>query len=122
MLFHRMLTSTPNTLRFLVYASGSRTIAHCLDYDLVTSSDNTEEAVSALRFLVGAHVSTAKEQNNEVPLQHHAPQMYWRRFQALKDAGLEDIEDLMGSDSTSKQAIEIAMLYKEDGQTLDAIQ
>ncbi|MFN7920268.1 MAG: hypothetical protein U0Q16_09235 [Bryobacteraceae bacterium] len=78
------------SLHYLVYGSGSRTIAHCLDFDLVASAESTAEAVRRLGFLVKSHVAVAVRDGNAVSLQHRAPEQYWERFRQLKEAGLQD--------------------------------
>jgi hypothetical protein len=72
-------------LQYIVSESGSKFIAHCLDYDLVTSADTFHEAIRRLNFVVAAHVRTA-EQSGSGALSHTAPVQYWRKFEALQDS------------------------------------
>ena len=78
-----MQLKTP--LHYLVSPSGARTIAHCLDYDLVVSADTYHEALRRLTLVVGAHARVAQEPavEREV-LEHQAPEMYWRKFNHLR--------------------------------------
>ena len=71
-------------LHYLVNESGSRFIGHCLEYDLVVSADTYHEALRRLTFIVGAHVHTAeKKTKGRMSLEHQAPKMYWKKFEAL---------------------------------------
>jgi hypothetical protein len=70
-------------LHCLVSESGSRFIGHCLEYDLVVSADTYHEALRRLTFVVGAHVHTAEKSGGRMSLEHQAPEMFWRKFEAL---------------------------------------
>jgi hypothetical protein len=77
-----MKLKTP--LHYLVSPSGGRTIAHCLDYDLVAGADTYHEALRRLTFIVGAHVRMAEQPGAQDALKHEAPGMYWNKFQHLR--------------------------------------
>lgn len=68
-------------LHYLITQSGNRTIAHCLDYDLVAAADTPHEAVRRLTFVVTAHVGTANKQGLCLALEHRAPESYWRKYE-----------------------------------------
>jgi hypothetical protein len=70
-------------LHYLVSESGSRFVAHCLDYDLVVSADTYHESLRRLTFISGAHVHTSKKMRGRMTLEHRAPKMYWKKFETL---------------------------------------
>ena len=60
----------------LVAQSGSRYIAHCLEYDLVTSADTYHEAVRRLNLIVATKEGA----------DHPAPEAYWKKFEVLVES------------------------------------
>jgi hypothetical protein len=73
-------------LHYLITPSGNRLIGHCLEYDLVVSADTFHETLRRLTFIVGSHVRTAERQGAGEALKHRAPEMFWKKFEHLRDA------------------------------------
>ncbi|MEP6535870.1 MAG: hypothetical protein ABJF23_11165, partial [Bryobacteraceae bacterium] len=70
----------PRALHYTVRERQSRFIAHCLDYDLVATGSNQQEALDRLNFLVGGHVEVAAKNGMANPLLHTAPDEFWAEF------------------------------------------
>jgi len=98
----------PRILHFIVSPSktSGKSVAHCLDYDLVASATTPEEALRRLKFLVRAHVETAcqRGQSSVTALLHQAPEHYWQFFRNQPKERLE------------MQSIEIGDLQKLNEQ------
>lgn len=78
-------------LTFLVTESGSKFIAHCLDFDLVTCADTFHEAVRRLHFVVAAHSRASEKIGNTGASVHRAPEPYWQRFDELREEHSETV-------------------------------
>lgn len=77
-----MLFYKENTLRKLLYREEGEYVAHCLEFDLVTTSTKSfEEASVELDELVEDYVSYAYEYNDFENLYKFAPIKYWIMLQ-----------------------------------------
>jgi len=70
-------------LHYLFTPSGDRTVAHCLDLDLVTSGKDIDDAEASLNALVLYQVRSCYVAGNFAELKFKAPSRYW---QALGNA------------------------------------
>ena len=57
-----------------------KTIAHCLDFDLVTSGDSIEEAERRLDILVRFQIETFLKSNGHTRLGGQAPKRFWSAY------------------------------------------
>jgi len=77
------LKASPPQLRILHYLfsdSHGKTIAHCLDLDLVVTGASLEEADTRLDGLVRSHVEMSLQTGNLANLATPAPSSYWKKF------------------------------------------
>ena len=79
-----------DALHFLVSESGPKFIAHCLDYDLITSADTYHEAVRRLAFITAAHSKVGEVKGRGRALLHSAPESYWLKFEHLLTEQTQD--------------------------------
>ena len=78
----RKLLCKENVLRKLLYKEEGEYVAHCLEFDLVTTSTKSfEEASMELNELVESYVSYAHEYDNFENLYRLAPFKYWIMLQ-----------------------------------------
>ena len=78
----RKLLCKENVLRKLLYMEEGEYVAHCLEFDLVTTSTKSfEEASMELNELVESYVSYAHEYDNFENLYRLAPFKYWIMLQ-----------------------------------------
>ena len=78
----RMLFCKENTLKKLLYREEGEYVAHCLEFDLVTTSTKSfEEASMELNELIESYVSYAHEYDNFENLYRFAPVKYWIMLQ-----------------------------------------
>lgn len=80
------MSSTPSppvftSLNYLFTQQAGRTVAHCLDLDLVTSGDSLEEAEVSLNAIVLQQIATCYVSGNFAELQFKAPSEYWERHE-----------------------------------------
>jgi|ERR1017187_570925 hypothetical protein len=72
------------TLRELHYLyipkPSGRTVAHCLDLDIVTAANDIDEAEKRLDLLVTIHIEAALAVGNYAALNMDAPPKYWKAF------------------------------------------
>src|SRR5260370_37454936 len=65
-----------------------KTIAHCLNFDLVTSGDSTEEAERRLDILVKYHIEAFLKSNGMSGLNGQAPKRFWSEYtECLRHGG-----------------------------------
>ena len=76
-------------LHYLLSESHGKTVAHCLDLDLVATADATREAVRRLDVLVKGHVEFALWNGNFLALMTPAPLQYWKYFAEGERINLE---------------------------------
>lgn len=67
-------------LHYLLSASHGKTVAHCLDLDLVAAAAAQEEAVRRLDVLVKTQIELALTNGNSAILTTPAPLEYWKHF------------------------------------------
>jgi len=68
--------------------SRNKTIAHCLDFDFVTSGDNLEEAEKNLDTVVKFHIETFLKSNGLSGLASPAPKRFWAEYtKSLRQGG-----------------------------------
>lgn len=70
-------------LHYLFTPTGGKTVAHCLDLDLVTSGDTLDQAEDRLNAVVIAQIEGCYSSGNFAQLRFKAPAEYW---QTLSDA------------------------------------
>jgi len=58
----------------------NKTIAHCLDFDLVTSGDSIEDAERRLDTLVKFQIETFIKSNGHTRLGGQAPKQFWSSY------------------------------------------
>jgi hypothetical protein len=71
-------------LNYLFLHEESRTIAHCLDLDLVTSGANLQAAEESLNALVLYQISSCYINGNWAQLRFKAPNEYWQKLKSAK--------------------------------------
>lgn len=79
-------------LHYLFTHSENRTVAHCLDLDLVTSGKDLAEAEASLNALVLYQVRSCFVAGNFAQLQLKAPAEYWQALKGAKDIGSGQLE------------------------------
>jgi hypothetical protein len=67
-------------INYLLSPKDGKTIAHCLDFDLVVVHSDQEEAIQRLNAVVKAHIEFALNQGTYAQLSTPAPNEYWERF------------------------------------------
>jgi hypothetical protein len=67
-------------LHYLLSESEGRSIAHCLDLDLVATGQSREEAAGKLDRLVKAHIELALATQQLANLATKAPQSFWNQY------------------------------------------
>lgn len=68
-----------------------RTVAHCLDLDIVTAADDIDEAEKRLDFLVTLQIEYYLNAGNYAALMTTAPKVYFDRFNECVRAGKSKI-------------------------------
>lgn len=68
-------------LNYLFSHDNGKTIAHCLDLDLVTSGGNLAEAEESLNALVLYQISSCYTGGNWTQLKFKAPIQYWQQLE-----------------------------------------
>ncbi len=58
----------------------NKTIAHCLNFDLVTSGDSKEEAERRLDVVVKFHIESFLKSNGMSGLNGQAPKRFWSEY------------------------------------------
>lgn len=71
-------------LNYLFSIEGTRTVAHCLDLDLVTSAPSIEAAEASLNALVIQQIRTCFVTGNYSQLEFKAPSEYWQKHEHAK--------------------------------------
>jgi len=69
-----------------------KTIAHCLDLDLVTSGKNLDEAEERLNAVVLVQIGTCYSAGNFAQLRFKAPTEYWRALSDAKELDKKHLE------------------------------
>ena len=69
-----------------------RTVAHCLDLDLVTSGTNIEEAEARLNATVLVQIGACYTAGNFAQLRFKAPTEYWRALSDAKELDKRHLE------------------------------
>jgi len=75
-----LVVAGPKLLHYLLRSDGDKTVAHCLDYDLVAVAPEQAEAMRRLNLVVRAHMEASRQKRLMAPLQHRAPDRYWSEF------------------------------------------
>jgi hypothetical protein len=65
----------------------NRTVAHCLNFDIVTAADNIEEAERRLDLLVRYHLASYMTTNGASGINQPAPSDYWSQYTAALREG-----------------------------------
>ena len=65
---------------FFTVNNRNKTIAHCLDFDLVTSGDSIEDAERRLDILVKFQIETFLKSNGVSGLGGQAPKRFWTAY------------------------------------------
>jgi len=79
-------------LHYLFTHSGKRSVAHCLDLDLVTSGDNMEQAEDRLNAVVVAQIGLCYGAGNFGQLRVKAPSEYWEALSDAKELDRKQLE------------------------------
>jgi hypothetical protein len=82
---NKMETDTSMIFNVLVKREDDLYIAHCLELDIVATSDDKEKVTDDIIDLIQAQVSYAFSNDNLEYLYHPAPLEAWKEFYACKD-------------------------------------
>lgn len=80
------------SLNYLFSREGKKVLAHCLELDIVSSGDSTEEAETSLNALVLVQIGTCYESGNWAQLQQKAPFEYYQSLESAKSIGQSHLE------------------------------
>jgi hypothetical protein len=72
-------------LHYLFSHKGAKTVAHCLDLDLVTSGDNLEQAEVRLNAVVLQQIAACYMSGNFEQLCFKAPGQYWNTLSSARE-------------------------------------
>ncbi len=93
------------TFNVFVKKEGDMFIAHCLELDIVVTSDSQEQVKSDLIDLVYAQMDYAFTHDNLDYLYHPAPKEVWEEFYRCKASHVENIETRRATESRRRKDI-----------------
>jgi hypothetical protein len=81
-------------LSYVFSHEGGKTVAHCLNLDLVASGANLAEAEACLNTLVLVQIATCFKSGNYAQLKFRAPGSYWKAIDHAKrlESGVLEVE------------------------------
>jgi len=79
-------------LHYLFTDKGDKTVAHCLDLDLVVVGKNREIAETRLNTVVRAQIAVAYRTGNPDLLFFHAPLEYWDAMETAENLPTTSLE------------------------------
>lgn len=96
-----------NILHYLFMERADKHVAHCLDFDIVTTGKDFDQARDRLNALVRQHVIIALKAGNQESLQTSAPKEYWDAMKSATKLGfqelvIEDVPQILPSSNKPK--------------------
>jgi len=76
-----MVIPKVNMVHYLISQKPEYFVAHCLDFDIVTTANDQSEATRRLSILVVKYIEMALQRQDYMSLSTSAPRSYWDEFQ-----------------------------------------
>lgn len=92
-------------LNIVIYKEEGEWLAHCLELDLVTTSENPRQAYDDMRDVIKAHIEFAVKNDNWQHIFKPAPPEAWNRMFALQHQAVSPIVETEELDIPSCQSL-----------------